>query len=184
MVIFAASLGIEAIMDTSAPEDIFGPAGLVFGFIGLLGLYPKLVDQSPKLVKTGGLLAVLGVVGGTVTSVWHIGVLAGVVPADTPVYIGIFSVGILLGMIPGYLSFGIASLRTDIHSRTVGFLLLAVPAVVTVMLLSVVTSLSSANSAVILASGQALAHLGLGVTLQYEGVSTARSDPSVEPTTK
>lgn len=184
LVVFAALLGVEAVMDRSAPEDIFGPAGFAFGFVGLLGLYPQLADRSPKLAGAGAVFAALGVVGGAVTSIWHIGEFAGIFPAETPVYVSVFSIGIILGMTLGYLSSGVVILRADVYSRTVGLLLLAVPAVVTVMLVSVITSISSADSAVVLASGQALAHLAIGYTLRTEGVSTDRAEPSVEPTTK
>lgn len=180
LVVFAALLGVEAVTGGSAPEDVFGPAGLAFGFIGLLGLYPALVNRTPWLARAGAVFATLGVVGGVVTSVWHVGLWAA--PGAIPDYASVFGIGIILGMIPGYLSFGVACLRTDVHARIVGLLMLAVPAVITVMLVSVVTALASADTAVLLASGQALAHLGIGYTLRAEGVRADRVDPTGEPT--
>lgn len=187
---FAALLGYQAFTNEPAPEDIFAGAGFALGFLGLLGLYPALADRSPWFARAGAVFAALGAIGFAVTFVVSIGQFAGAVPAEIPAWVAALQILSVVGLVPGYLAFGVASLRTDAHSRTLGLLLLA-PAIIFSLNLATAIALSPENpeftaGPVVFASGQTLALLAIGYVLRTEGVPTDRErvEPSVGPTGK
>lgn len=182
--VFAAMWGVEAFLNRSAPKNIFGPAGFAFAFLGMLGLYPALADRSRRLAGLGAIVAVVGTVGAAANSLSYIGwwVLPAVVPdPDTVALVGAMVAGMVLGQFLGYTLFGVASLRAGVHSRTVGILLIAVPTVLAVMIVTVVTGNAGTGSATVLGSVQALLHLAIGYNLRTEGIPTDQEDPAVEP---
>lgn len=180
VVVFASLLGYQAFVDGSAGfhdgiASLFGPGGFALGFVGLLGLYPTLADKAPRLAGAGAVFATLGAVGGAVNAVGHVGTLAGM---DAPAWVGPFALLILLGMVPGYLSFAAAVLRTDGQSRTLG-LLLCMPAVLfVVMIVGGIVTGGTATGAAVLASGQALAHVAIGYTLHTDSISKKHMSPT------
>lgn len=184
-ILFAAMWGIESFLNRSAPKNIFGPAGFAFAFVGMLGLYQSLANRSRRLAQLGAIAAIVGAVGAAGNSVSYIGwwVLPAVVPdPNTTAVVGGMVGGMVLGQFLGYTSFGVASLRAGVHSRTVGLLLVGVPAVLAVMIGTVATGYAGSGSATVLGSLQALLHLAIGYTLRTDGTPTDRAEPSVEPT--
>lgn len=182
---FGAMWGIEVFMNRSAPKNIFGPAGFAFAFVGMLGLYPSLVDRSRRLMRFGAFVAIVGALGAASNSAWYIGwwVLPALVPDPaTATVVGAMVAGMLLGQFLGYTSFGVAILRVDVHSRTVGLLLVAVPIVLGVMTITVATGYASSGSATILGGVQGLLHLAIGYNLQTENVPIEQGDPKIEAT--
>lgn len=175
-VVFAALNGVETFMNKSAPKDIFGPAGFAFAFLGMLGMYPRLTDRYRWLTRVGAVFATLGLIASVITSVWHIGIWAA--PAVTPTFFAALPAGMVLGQFLGYIPFGVASLRTGVHSRTVGLLLVAVPTVLAVMIVTVATGYATSGSAVVLGSVQALIHFVIGYTLRTDAIKK----DSVTPT--
>lgn len=183
--VFAAMWGVEAFMNRPAPKNIFGPAGFVFAFLGMLGLYPALADRSRRLARLGAVVVIVGTVGAAGNSLSYIGwwVLPAVVPdPNTVALVGAMVGGMLLGQFLGYTSFGVASLRAGVHSRAVGLLLVAVPTVLVVMIATVAIGYDSAGSATVLGSVQALVHFAIGFTLRTGGIPTDQTEPSVETT--
>lgn len=175
-VVFAALHGVEAFLNRTAPKDVFGPAGFAFAFVGMLGLYPSLVEEHPRLVRFGATFAGLGMVASMVTSGLHVGlwVFDAVIPADASV----FALGMVLGQFLGYVPFGVATLRADVHSRSIGLLLVAVPTVLAAMIVTVAIGFATSESAVVLGGTQAVIHLVIGGSLWTEGVSTEHATPS------
>lgn len=181
-VVFAALHGVEAFMNRSAPKDIFGPAGFAFAFAGILGLYPDLVARNPWLTRFGAVFATIGIIAAAVTSVWHVAIW--VVPDATPTFAAVVPIGMVLGQFLGYIPVGLASLRTDVHPRTIGLLLIAVPSILAVMIVTVASGFATSGSAVVLGGVQALVHLAIGNALRTEGIPSDRAEPSGEPTAK
>lgn len=179
-VVFAALHGVEAFAGRSAPKDVFGPAGFAFAFVGMLAMYPGLVDRNPRLARFAALFAVLGVAASTVTSLWHVGQWA--FHVTIPDYASVVALGMVLGQFLGYVPFGVATLRTDAGSRTVGLLLVAVPTVLAVMIGTVATGYATSGSAVVLGGVQALIHFAIGLSLRAEGHRSADGELSAEPT--
>lgn len=186
---YATLNGLVAFTDMAyvTVEDVVGPAGFVLGFLGLFGLYPGLVDRSPKLAKIGAICVGLGAAGFSVITVQGIAVLAGLESTSVP---GILLLLVAVGMIPGYLSFGVVTLRGSAGGRTLG-LFLFVPAVVFAAMLSqpfvyaafgVFSETTMAWSNFGISSSQALAHLAIGYKLRGRMSQTVREVPSADAT--
>lgn len=179
LVVFAALLGVEAFMDRTAPEDLFGPAGFLVAMVGLLGLYPTIVDRAPKLARTAAVLAAVSAIGWFVITGLSIAEVAEILPPLEN--LGVLGVAIIvvagIAMVLAYSLFGVTSLHVDSRSRTLGLLLLAPPAIFAVMLVGGAIGYTPAWSAFALGSGQALVHLAIGTTLRTEGEPTSRREP-------
>lgn len=180
-IVAATDLGYETV------EDVVGPAGFAVGFVGLLGLYPGVSDRSPAAARIGAVGAVFGAVGFSAISLHAVARLAGEGPPALPAIVVLTGA---IGMLAGFLAFGVASLRTGGRSRAVGLLLLVPPCVFAVMVTQAVLfarfGVFSAAvmewSAVAISGGQALAHLAIGVTLRTGRLPTTaatRSDDVV-----
>lgn len=177
LVVYAALHGLEAFMDVAYPvvrDGIIRPAGYVLGFVALLGLYPTVADRSPKLARAGAVFAALGAVGWFVTGVESLAEHTG---ADTPAWLGVFGLLILLGFVLGYLSFSVASRRSETISRITGFVLLTPLLVVVVNLAIAAAGYASPEGRFVISSGFAVAHLAIGFSLQAEDGPTGRAEP-------
>ena len=150
-------------------EVPFGFLGMILGFVALLGLYPQLVTRSPKLAHAGAVLAAIGTVGwfaiGTRALVDDLGF-------TPPGWLDPIAPMVILGVILGYLAFGVAGLRTDVVSRTTAVAVLTPALVMVYNIASALVLPDFSGGAVIVASGFALAHLGIGAALQSEDFPT------------
>lgn len=93
-------------------------------FIGLLGMYPSLADQSRRLARVGGVCGVIGGITMAVMAIVSLGYATGMLPgglSDVGMY---FLPGVAIGIVLGFGSFSVASLRADGYSRIVGLLFL------------------------------------------------------------
>jgi hypothetical protein len=176
VVVYAGLHGIEAVTDIVLEPNPF-EFGYVVGFLGLLGLCLTLADETPWFARVGALAAVLGIIGLSAFTVLHLAVLAGVVARGGPAWFGIFIPLPLIGFVVGYLSIGIASLRANIHSRTVGLLLLTPGVIVLVMIVQIFMGWTSQLQAFVISAGEAMAHLAIGATLKMKSDSDDR-EPS------
>lgn len=182
---YAALNGLAAFSDGAfvPVEDVVGPAGFVLGFLGALGLSRRLAERRSRRAWVGVGCVSLGCVGFSVITLQGLAVVAGVASTSDP---GVFLLLATIGMVPGYLLLGATSLRAEAHPRIVG-LLLVVPAVAyTSMLLGAVLFVQFglfsetvlASSAVAISSAQAVAHLGLGLTLRAMASPDEREAPA------
>lgn len=190
---YAALNGLAAFTDVAYPtvEDVLGPAGFAVGFLGLLGVYRVLVARPSRLASVGAFSAVLGVVGFAAITLQSLGQVTGLVAGAPPVW---FSVVLLLGatgMLLGFTSCGVATLRTGVYSRTVGALLIA-PTVIFVLMLAqsvlfvqfgLFSDTTMQLSAFLISSGQAIVYLSLGYSLSLSSVPTDRTVPASDVTT-
>lgn len=165
VVVYSSLYGMEAFFD-SYPQirEFIGPIGYIIGFVGLLGLYPGLATRSPKLARTGAIFAAIGIVGFLVTIVIRAEVLASE-PAAAGAIQGIL---ILIGMILAYLVFSLTSLRTDLHSRVVGLILLGPFLVNGVNFGIVIAGYASPEGRFVTSGLWALSLLAIGVALHME----------------
>lgn len=181
LVVYAAFHGMEAFLDMDYPmvrDGIIRPVGYILGFVAVLGLYPKLAGRSPKLARLGVIITGLAVVGWFVSGflgptrglAMHLGV-------DTPGWLNAFGILIALGFLVGLPSFGIASLRTEVYSKSVGLLLLAPILVMVVNFAIVGGGFTSPFWRFVVSIGDALIILALGVALRTGGMQTRRAEP-------
>lgn len=166
LVFYGALTGVEAFTDMPVPANIF-EAGYVLGFLGLLGLYPTLSEEQPLLARLGVVAAVVGLVGVVLVSLRSFGHLAGVLP-EYPAGWSVIIPLVVVGFVVGFLSFGLAALRSDIYPRTVGLAVLAPGVIVVAMLLHMAVGWDRPASAFVISSGQAMAHLAIGATLRQQ----------------
>jgi hypothetical protein len=181
--VFAMLWGAAVFTDI-APRpavDVFGPGGWVLAFVGLLGLYPGLADRTERVSRVGAVFAAVGVGGGTATVVVNLGQLTGLT-GQPPAWFAVFNILLLVGIIPGFLTFAIAVLQTDVQSQSLGLLLL-VPALLFAVNIVRVTTLGPrvpTGAPFVLGGGQALAFLAIGVTLRTAEMSAAQAAPSAD----
>lgn len=182
LVVFASLLGLQALTSTVAPEDVFGPSGFAIAFVGLIGLYPVVVEETPWSARAGAFCAVVGAVGAAVTAGGSLGAVLGVLPEEPPAWVGAFMIAMVVGMVPGFVAFAAATLRTSVYPRRLGLLLLAPPVIFVVMLSGTLHAVvNDALANFFLGSGQALSHLAIGVTLRARGITGDRRETAGEP---
>lgn len=182
LAVFAAMLGIQELTATVLPQNVVGSLGFAIGFLGLLGLYPSTVDESPRLAATGALLAIFGAGGYLVA--WGVAV-AEFAELTPPEWLSIANVPILAGMTVGFLVFAIAVHRSDAYSRRLALLLL-VPAALFAMNVLRVEVQGPENVrlwlSTLFAIGQALAYLEIGMTLRGEPRDTTTPTRTTDST--
>jgi hypothetical protein len=154
-------------------EVPFGFVGMMLGLIALLGLYPQLVTKSPKVAQGGAILALLGIVGWVVIGVRALLEDIGVTP---PALVDAFAPLVIVGVILGYLAYGLAGVRANIVSPRTGFAVMT-PALVMIFNITIAITLSDLSvGPVIVASGFALSHLFIGLTLRSEEFVNGRTE--------
>lgn len=187
MVVFAASTGLRAFTETTYPavHSIFGPAGFFVGIIGLFGLYHSLVNRVPILSRIAGVVAAIPGIGWFIITVFGIGSTVGVLPGMSVVFPPVFPMVVILTTILAYIIFGVSSLRSGRHSKTLSSVLFG-PAIPFLALMVAVGSGAVAGSAgaeFVIDLGHALAYLAVGVSLRNEGLPTEPSEPIADSAT-
>lgn len=177
---FVASLFIIGILE-AAPQDVteyrvFAGVGFPLAFLGFLGLYPELVDQRPWLARGGAVFATLGAVGFGLEYV-TVGLPGVPHVAETSLAPLAFPT-VILGLLLGPLLFGLASLRSGVHSRRLGVLMM-VPSLVWGVNITrfLVLGHSWALPWLLVAEGgvQCLSMLTIGYLLRTESPATERA---------
>lgn len=169
---------VEAFTSLTPPPDVFAPAGYLIAVIGMVALYPALVDRSPKLARTAVLVAIIPAVGWISILALTTGELLGI--ASNTVTPGPFLAIHIVGLLATYLLFAGASLRSDLHSNAVGGLLLIPPLLIVAMFASAAVIGNSTVGAFLVGIGQAVAHLSIGVALPDRSTATVDSATSRE----
>lgn len=183
---FAASLFIIGILE-AAPQAafeyrVFSGAGYGLAFLDLLGLYPELVDQQPWLSRAAAVFALLGAVmfGLSFVTVGLPGV-AFLFGMTQPLALLNFA-----GLLFGFLLFGVATIRSDTHSRRLGVLVVLPSLIFTT---NFVRGIVAGDEwalpwlVVVLGSGAALTMFAIGYTLRTESVPTKCARSSADATT-
>lgn len=177
----AALRGVEAFTGIDPPPDVFGPAGNLLALLGLVGLYPALVDRNQWLARAAAGVAVVPLVGWVVLTAWTVGGAAGAVSPHSEVLPGAFYAIHMATVILTYGLFGAASLRTDAYPRTLGVLLFGPPVMFVVMVVGAAALGTSASGPFIVGSGLALLHLAMGSVLRAD-VRSDSDAPAGDPT--
>lgn len=173
LIVYATAQGLWAFTDLM-PQKHGLEIAYTLGFLGLLGLYPRVSRRSPTLARVGAIAAASGVIAIIYVSMNDYVQITGLVDGNLPGW-ELLRATPLIGFILGYLAFGLASLRSSVYSRTVGLLLL-LPGVITILMLaSIITGhplLSQFQTVFVVSAGEAMAHLAIGTTLRSEAAAT------------
>lgn len=176
---YAALNGAEAFTTATFQQKVL-EGGYVAGFLGLLGLYPSLDDRSPRLARVGAAAAALGLLAFFVFTIGNLAELVGLVSGNLPGWTA-FTFMAVVGFVVGYLTVGVAVLRSGTYSRTVGVLLLVPAVIIVLMIASIITGLTSPESVFVVSAGQAMTHLAIGSTLSAESESAEREEAESAP---
>lgn len=171
--IFAANTTARTFFGESWPvvQSLIAPTGFFVGALGLLSLYPALLDRTPMTARAGGLIAGITAVYWLVIAVGSIGDVVGSLPPSTDVFPMVVFMGVYVVTILAYLVVGVGSLRAGVRSRIVGVFILG-PAVMFLLLLT------RAAPTYVIDIGHALFHLGVGVGLWTAGIPSDRTEPA------
>lgn len=143
--------------------------------LGLLGLYPDLVERRPYLSRVAAVVAVVLAVSSIVAAV-GVGILrpAGIL-TEAP---GPLALTPLVGIGTLYLSFGLfgtTALLADVHPKAIG-ILMVVTASVSPLFMTVLSGLPQFLANVI----NVVAYLGIGLILLTAGLPTYGVEPAAE----
>lgn len=122
--------GLALLADVSPPVWLLALLvfpGLLAALAGLLGMYPRLADDSSRLALAGGIATVVAGCGVTLVFGWalassislSLGALTITAPSGS-IYLSLMAL-----IATGFILFGLASLRASVDPRLTGFLLLA-----------------------------------------------------------
>lgn len=161
---------VEAFTALTAPPDVFAPVGYLVALIGLYGLYPGLVERTPRLARAAVVLGMVPLAGWTAMTGQGVAAAVGLLPPDATVVPGPLFVVHVVSVVLTYVLFGVASLRAGIHSRSLGLLLLAPPTLLLGMIVAATAVGNSAVGAMVVGGAQAAVHLSIGVILRGEHV--------------
>lgn len=193
---YAGIKGGEVLMGTSAPDVLkvtIGHIGLLVPVLGLLGLYSRSRDSAPKLSIAGVVTSVLSAVCSIVllVSLAHLTLTMEGYPA-IPEDVGqgllpalwgpIILLASILTLLLGFLFLGVASLRTDVVSRPISYLLL-VPGVMWVALfLMHAAGLNGTVIGIVVYVPIGVSLLAIGFGLRNTPVPADQGQPSTDPT--
>lgn len=175
--------GVSILGTPGTVNPILYMSGLVAAIVGLLGFYPELAGRTPRLARISAVLVAVAGVAISVLLVWLVTVTLLGQP-DPP---GVLLILSLLVVVLGFILFGIASVQTGVPSRTVGFLVLAIPTTLFAgLVLGYVLYSGDSPDWTSPAIGvvMSLLLLAIGVLLRSEGVPTDRAEPAPDSTAR
>lgn len=174
LTVYAAINGLAVFMEAPVTPRVL-QAGYIAGFLGLLGIYPRVAHRRPWLARAGAATAVIGVVVFTISTLNNLADLAGLTVGGLPGMSIVTAMGIL-AFVAGYPLVSVAVLSSGTYTRTVGLLLLAPAVIIVFMLATIVTNLVSPATVFVVSAGQAMTHLAIGSTLKIQTDSTDRNE--------
>lgn len=186
LVVYASLLSYQAFVDPSTnfhdnEAGVVGPLGFAVGALGLLGLTPALVDESRRVAQAGAVFAGLGVVGWFVIAATGLADLAGFTAPTALQILGFFG---FFEMLVGFPLVGVASLRSDGHTRALGLLLVAPALLFGTMIASGAVTGGTAVGAVLISSGLTLVHLSVGYVLRTGPDLTSQPESAASTTAR
>lgn len=162
----AAINAVEAFTALTAPPDVFVTTGHLVALVGLIGLYPALVERTPRLARFGLAVGAVAIASWVVMTVGQFLAVAGVWASLAAVLPGAFFVVVLAATILTYAAFGTATLRGGGYPRTDGLLVLAPAVLIAALAIDATVNGSTAVDGVLFGGGLALSMLALGVRLR------------------
>lgn len=159
-------------------KQAFIGVGWTVGLVGLLGLYPDLVDRSRRLIRAGVVFTVIGILGYALMTVVSLAAFAGILESGLDSLAPAFLPPVLVGSVLTFPLFGAVVLRSGARSRALGALLLGPP------LLFVANVLTPTPPSVVLGvvGGLTLVFFGIGYLLRTETAPSDGAESAPGPT--
>lgn len=173
-------LALKAFSVLTLPPDLFGPTGHLVALVGLLGLYPVVVDHRPTMTRAAGAVAAIALVSWGAMTATRLLAVAGAAGPD--LFPGGAAGLMFLSTILTYSLFAIGTARVSEWPRRFG-LLVVTPAILLVMVLmaSAITGVA-ALAGVVVSVGLALAMFSLGYTLRIGATDTGQAERTGDAT--
>lgn len=169
--------------------EAFIAAGWFAPLLGLLGLYPALVDRTPQLVQAGVVFAVIGLVAFLfLAAASVIAFVQGLGITEIPIPVVVLLPGIIAGSLLAFVSFSVASLKSEAHPRAAGLLML-VPSGIFVTNFLILPAIRGPGPnppeiGFVITGLLALSMLAIGYVLRGVDASISRAEPVSRPTTE
>lgn len=130
--IFVVDAALLAVHLASGTEPAaFGQAlvgaSWTVAFVGLLGFYPSLADEGEWLPRVGAVFAGIGGITMAAMAATMAGYATGLLSGEPRAVTMYFLPGVFLGIVLGFGSFAVVSLRTTVYTRSIGLLFLLLP---------------------------------------------------------
>ncbi len=109
--------------------QVFVGASWTAVLVGMLGLYPEILDERPWLARAGAITAVIGVFGYAVMTVLFASAVVSVPMSSLEPLQPVFFLPMLVGTFLAFPLFAVAGILTGAYSRVVS-VLLAAPTVI------------------------------------------------------
>lgn len=182
LILFPTNTALKTFTGTSYPVvgEIIAPAGFLIGVLGLLGLYPSIAEQTPRLARAAAVLAALLAADWGLIILKNAAIMADLIPeigALTAVT-GLFAVST---MILSYALFGVAGVRTGVYQPWVHRLMLLEAAVMIHVFIILFAPISI--PLYLIEIGHVITHLGIGITLYSAGLPSDGMEPTPDATT-
>ncbi|MFB6233829.1 MAG: hypothetical protein ABEH81_07240 [Halopenitus sp.] len=161
---------------TTLLGEAFNAAAWAVALVGLLGFYPGIADRSGWQARAGGVCAAIGVVVFTALSILSLMFYLEVVEGNIGSLVPLILPGVIIGGVLSFLLFGITSLRTDSHPRSIGVLLLFPPLIVVGNIISGAAGVESSYFLLGVVSGLLLVMLALGFRLRSSAPSSDQGE--------
>lgn len=176
----AAVQGITVFTDLTPPPDVFVTTGHLVALVGLIGLYPVLVDRTPRLARGAGAVAVVPLAGWLLMTITQFLTIAGIASSLIDTLPGAVIMLVPVATFLTYVLFGAATLRAGEGSRMVGILVLAPAALIVVLLAGSALTEAAAIVGLVVGSGLAVSMLALGYRLRTWNHPTEHAVPTGE----
>lgn len=170
--------GLIFVLDTALVAMHFfagtepGPLGQGFvgaawtaSFVGLLGLYPRLVERSRRLTQAGAVFAVIGAIVMAAMSVTSLAYALGIPGGQLGDVAMYFLPGVFLGIVFGFGLFAVACLRTGAYPTRIAALLLVLPLTFLFNIGSSIAGFGSLGTVLAVVAVLAVTKLAIGVLL-------------------
>lgn len=159
---------IQIVIGFHIPGINIGTLGYLFGIAGILGFYPKVNSQSPRLSLTGTLFLAIAVV--TLLGSWAVSLsTTGLIPRFfLPLF---YPIIVYTSFFGGYVLYGITVLRSDNYPWLMGMVLLLSPALLTIDALNSIIQgpgTLTEGLTILIVCGNALAHGVIGYMLSKD----------------
>ena len=164
----------------------FIAAGWTAGFVGLLGVFPRLADRSRRLAQVGAVFVGIGLLVFVSMGIVSLAYFSNTLSGDLDTLVTILFPGIIIGSVLGFVTFGAATLRTGVHARSVGVLFVVMGLIPVVNIIRfAILGIESNTGTLVLVVALSLVTLSIGYLLRVEGPSAGRAavESSDEPTT-
>lgn len=182
VVCFGVILGIEAMTGTAYENlgTLFAGTGGALAFFGLAALYRRYISQDPWLTRVSVLIAVVGAVGYTVVALGSVAELAGQGSLSSSDGMGAPFLLVMIGMILGFLLFGVAQYRKSGRADRTTLSIIAPAVVFLLIVITGMAGMTQVEISAVLGTVHGLSYVAIGAALRAERSARDTAEPRAD----